>query len=103
MIEQANAKWSQDIALTETAAINEANRDEAKAANEMTAAAYEAQVQLERDNASFAFQNANNNADRATEIAIQVMKTDASADAAAANKSAAFANAAGSFIASYYS
>lgn len=99
VIEQANAKWSQDIALTETAAINEANRDEAKAANEMTAAAYEAQVQLERDNASFAFQNANNNADRATEIAIQVMKTEASADTAAANKSAALAGAVGAVVA----
>ena len=99
VVEQANAKWSQDIALTETAAINEANRDEARAANEMSLAAYEAQAQAERDKMSYAFQTANNNADRATEIAIQTMKTEASASSDAAAKSSALATAVGAVVA----
>jgi hypothetical protein len=65
----------------------------------MTISAYEAQIQLERDQASFGFQTANNNADRATEVAIQVMKTEASADAGAAAKAASFASAAGNIVA----
>jgi hypothetical protein len=99
IVEQANAKWAQDIALAETAAINQANRDEAKAANDMTMAAYEAQVQQERDSMSYAFQTANNNADRATTIAVEVMRQEASADEAAANKSAALASAVGAVVA----
>jgi hypothetical protein len=99
VVEQANAKWAQDIATTETAAINEANRDEARAANEMSAAAYEAQIQMERDTMSYAFQTANNNADRATQIAIQTMVTEASASEASAKKSSAFAAAIGTVAA----
>ena len=99
IIEQANAKWEQEIALTDTAATNAANRDEAQAANEMTAAAYEAQKQADRDTMSYAFQTANNNADRSTEIALQTMRNEASANDAAASKSAAFAKAAGTVIA----
>jgi len=99
VVEQANAKWAQDIALAETAAINQANRDAAKAENEMTMAAYEAQVQQERDAMSYAFQTANNNADRATQIAIETMRQEASADEAAASKSAALATAVGAVVA----
>jgi hypothetical protein len=98
IVEQANAKWAQDIALTETAAINEANRDAARAENDMTMAAYESQIQLERDKMSYAFQTANNNADRATTVAVETMRTEASANAAAAQKSSSFASAAGSVI-----
>lgn len=98
IVEQANAKWSQDIAVAETAAINEANRQAAQAENDMTTAAYEAQVQMERDKMSYAFQTANNNADRATSIAVETMRNEAAADQASAQKSASFASAAGSVI-----
>lgn len=99
VIEQANAKWSQDIALADTAAINQANRDAARAENEMSVAVYEAQMQAERDQMSYAFQTANNNADRATEIALQTMRNEAAATTSAASKSAALASAAGAIIA----
>ena len=99
LIAQADAKWEQDIALAETAATNEANNNEAKAANDMTKTVYEAAKLAERDMASYSFQTENNNADRATSVAIQVMQNEASADSAAASKSAAFATAAGAVIA----
>lgn len=99
IVAQANAKWDQEISLTETAATNAANRDAAQAANNMTTTAYEAQKQADRDSMSYAFQTANNNADRATSIAVETMRTDASASAASASKSAAFATAAGTVIA----
>jgi hypothetical protein len=48
---------------------------------------------------SYAFQTANNNADRATQIAIQTMQTEASASEASAKKSSAFAAAIGTVAA----
>ena len=99
IVAQANAKWDQEIALAETAATNAANRDEAQAANNMTTVAYEASKQADRDTMSYAFQTANNNADRATEIALQTMRNEASATTSAASKSAALATAAGAIIA----
>jgi len=99
LIAQADAKWEQEIALTETAATNAANNEEARAANGMTAAVYEASKQADRDTMSYSFQTANNNADRATSIALQTMQNEASANSAAASKSASFAAAAGAVIA----
>ena len=99
IIEQANTKFEQDIAMAETAATNAANIEEARASNDMSMAAYNAQVQKERDQASFAFQTANNNADRATTLAVETMRQESSADQAAASKSAAFAGAVGSIVA----
>ncbi|UAW59216.1 hypothetical protein CRP603_gp49 [Roseobacter phage CRP-603] len=99
IVAQANAKWDQEIALAETAATNAANRDEAQAANNMTTVAYEASKQADRDTMSYAFQTANNNADRATEIALQTMRNESAATTSAANKSAALATAAGAIIA----
>ena len=99
IVAQANAKWDQEIALAETAAANAANRDEAQAANNMTTVAYEASKQADRDTMSYAFQTANNNADRATEIALQTMRNESAATTSAASKSAALASAAGAIIA----
>ena len=65
----------------------------------MSLAVYEAQMQAERDQMSYAFQTANNNADRATEIALQTMRNEASATTSAATKSAELASAAGAIIA----
>jgi len=99
VVEQANAKWMQDVALADTAAQNEANAAAARAENEMSLAVYEAEMQAERDAMSYAFQTANNNADRATSIALQTMQNEAAANSAAASKSASFATAAGAVIA----
>jgi hypothetical protein len=98
IVAQANAKWDQEIALAETAATNAANRDEAQAANNMTTVAYEASKQADRDTMSYAFQTANNNADRATEIALQTMRNESAATTSAASKSAALAEAAGAVV-----
>jgi hypothetical protein len=99
IVAQANAKWDQEIALAETAATNAANRDLAQASNNMTTVAYEASKQADRDTMSYAFQTANNNADRATEIALQTMRNESAATTSAASKSAALATAAGAIIA----
>jgi hypothetical protein len=47
---------------------------------------------------SFAFQTANNNADRATSIAVEQLRTEATKEAAEGTKSAGFAKAAGTII-----
>jgi len=98
IVAQANAKWDQEIALAETAATNAANSAEAQAANNMTTVAYEASKQADRDTMSYAFQTANNNADRATEIALQTMRNESAATTSAASKSAALAEAAGAVV-----
>jgi len=56
--------------------------------------------QRERDLMSYSIQTANNNADRATTIAVQQLANEASTSTASASKSAAFASAAGSVISS---
>jgi hypothetical protein len=70
IVEQANAQWSQTIATTNNAAINAANRDAAQAANGLTNIGYNNLLQGERDIMSYVFQTANNNADRATQLAL---------------------------------
>jgi len=90
VIAQANAAWAQKITTTENAAQNEANRQFAQAANQMTALGYNAIIQQYRDRISYAWQTANNDADRATSIATSKIGADATkyaADAAAAAKS----------------
>ena len=47
---------------------------------------------------SYVFQTMNNNADRATSIAIQNLQNEAAKTTAAGNKSAGFAKAAGTII-----
>ena len=95
VIEQANAQWAQTIATTNNASINTANRDAAIAANSLTATAYNTLIQKERDVMSYVFQTANNNADRATELAKQNIAADASITAAEMQLSAAQAEAGG--------
>jgi hypothetical protein len=114
VIEQANAQWAQTIATTNNASINTANRDAAIAANSLTATAYNTLIQKERDVMSYVFQTANNNADRATELAKQNIAADATITAAemqlsaaqaeaGGTKSAGLAGAAGTVLASMFS
>jgi len=95
VVEQANAQWQQSIVTAENAAAVASAAASAAAANAMTAAAYQGELQKERDEMSFAFQTANNNADRATQIAIQNLANEAATDTASANKSAAMSSAIG--------
>jgi hypothetical protein len=88
VVEQANAAWAQAVSTADTAAQNIANRDEAMAASEMTSLAFNGMLQESRDLMSFSWQTENNNADRATQLAIaKITSNDAKASAAATKKS----------------
>jgi hypothetical protein len=98
VVAQANAQWRQNIATVNTAAQNESNAEFARTMNSLTERNMDAIWQQQRDIMSYTFQQDNNNADRATSIALQTMQNEASATTAAASKSSAFATAAGAVI-----
>tara|TARA_R100001591_G_scaffold75353_6_gene83188 strand:- start:1336 stop:4800 length:3465 start_codon:yes stop_codon:yes gene_type:complete len=98
VIAQSNAAWRQTIATINTATQNQSNMDFAKVINGLTAANMDQIWQRERDIMSFAFQLENNNADRATTIAVQELANLASSSSDAASRSASFANAIGSIV-----
>ena len=86
IIDQANAEWYQKIATTDNAATNQANRDAAAAANNMTTLGFGAYMQEVRDLMSYSWQTANNDADRATNLAIAKVAGDANMANAKAKK-----------------
>jgi hypothetical protein len=88
IIEQANAQWFQSIATTDNATINQANRDRFLTDAAMTTNGYNAFMQSARDTMNFAFNSGQNNADRATAIAVEVMRLEAAVEAAQENRSA---------------
>ena len=98
VIAQSNAAWRQNIATINTATQNESNMDFAKIINGLTASNMDKIWQRERDLMSFAFQLENNNADRATTIAVQELANEAAASSASASRSGSFANAIGSIV-----
>ena len=98
VIAQSNAQWRQNLTTLNTAAQNESNMDFAKTMAGFTARNLDSYWQTERDIMSFAFQTENNNADRATSIALQNLKNEAGADEAAASKSSIFSKLAGTFV-----
>ncbi|MCP4475765.1 MAG: hypothetical protein GY821_14605 [Gammaproteobacteria bacterium] len=102
IIEQANAQWYQTIATTDNAATNQANRDAAASANNMTQLAFNAVMQETRDLMSYAWQTANNDADRATQLALGKMSGDAAAAQSKASKSAGLWGAIGSIGAAMF-
>ena len=102
VIEQANAEWYQKIATTDNAAVNQANRDAAAQANNMTALGFGAYMQEVRDLMSFAWQTANNDAERATTLAVANLTKDADEAKARANKSSGLWGAVGSIGAALF-
>ena len=70
VVAQANAQWAQSITTAENAAQNQANRDAALAANNLTMTAYNNIVQRERDTLAWAWQSAENAGERDANIAI---------------------------------
>ena len=70
IVAQANAAWAQSVTTAENAAQNQANRDAALAANNLTMTAYNNIVQRERDTLAWAWQSAENAAERDANIAI---------------------------------
>ena len=111
VIAQANAQWAQTITTTDNAAQNEANRLDAQRQNEFTALGYNSAIQQYRDMMSYAWKTGDNDAQRATSLAIAQLQADvtkyaadkASQDAvnaAASNKSSAMWTALGTFAGS---
>lgn len=70
IIAQANAAWAQSLVTAENAAANQANRDQALAANNLTMTAYNNVIQRERDTLAWAWQSAESAAERDANIAI---------------------------------
>jgi hypothetical protein len=103
IVSQANAQWRQNIATLNNAADNQANMMLAQTLNNLSMSNIEKIWQRERDLLTFAVQVADSNANRATQIAVQKLANEATTEAAASQasgqKSAAFANAAGSIVA----
>ena len=99
IVEQANASWAQTIATTNNASINQANRDAAMVANNLTSTAYNNMLQKERDLISYAVSTASSNADRNTQLVIAKLASEDAKNAANAAKSAAWSGALGSIFA----
>ena len=76
IVAQANAQWFQSITTAANAAENQANRDAALAANNLTMTAYNNIVQRERDTLAWAWQSAENASDRDANIAIAKIDAD---------------------------
>ena len=69
VVAQANAQWAKNITTAENAAANQANRDAAMAANNLTMTAYNNTIQRERDLLAWAWQSGENAAERSNSLA----------------------------------
>ena len=70
LIAQANAQWAQNITTAENAAVNQANRDAAIAANNLTLTGYNNAIQRERDLLAWAWEAGQNQKERDKAIAV---------------------------------
>jgi hypothetical protein len=74
VIAQANAQWAQNITTAENAAVNQANRDAAIAANNLTMTGYNNAIQRERDILAWAWEAGQNQKDRDKAIAVATIE-----------------------------
>ena len=79
IVAQANAAWAQAITTAANAAANQANRDAALVANNLTSTMYNNAIQRERDLLAWAWQSGESERDRITKLA--EAQIDASGDA----------------------
>jgi len=98
IVAQANAQWAQSVTTAENAANNQANRDAALAANNLTMTAYNNIIQRERDVLAWAWQSGENAAQRDANIAVAKIQAEASAAAAGDTDSTGLSAASGSFL-----
>ena len=91
IVAQANTQWRQSIATTNTAAINNANMNEAMAANNLTTQGINELWQQERDLMNYAWTSAESALQRENQLTINKVASEGS-------KSAGLANAAGTVI-----
>jgi len=93
VVAKDNAKWRQQIATINNAAINDANMREAMAANNLTANGIAELWQQERDLMSYAFTASDNELERQNRLAQANIAADG-------ESSSGLAGAAGSFLGS---
>ena len=93
VIAQANAQWRQNLATINNAALNEANRQNALQANNLTQKGLDELWQKERDLMAYAFASAESAAGRRQELIIADMKADVSGDNAFGTALGGFASA----------
>jgi hypothetical protein len=79
VVEQANAQWEQAITTMDNAAQNQANRDAAQQANNMTEITYNNMLQQERDAMDYAWRSAENALQRENALMQVQMQNDAAA------------------------
>ena len=107
VIAQANAAWAQAVTTSDNAAQNQANRDAALFANNLTMTAYNNIVQRDRDVLAWAWQSGENAAQRDANILIAKIQEEsaryaadvrAASDAASGGSAAAGSAAFGKFL-----
>jgi hypothetical protein len=79
VVAQANTQWEQAITTMDNAAQNQANRDAAQQANDMTEITYNDMLQQERDAMDYAWRSAENALQRENSLLQVQMQNDASA------------------------
>jgi hypothetical protein len=77
VIDQSNAQWQREISTANTAATNAANNLNAQLSQNMTLAEYNNETQLYRDSVTFAWQQGQNDLDRANKIAVTTISGEA--------------------------
>ncbi len=98
VISQANAEWRRNIATANTQIDNQVNQFNATQAMGITMRDYEGMWQEYRDKMAFAFESADNEADRYTQMAIATMGADADIEEAKLALKAGNQKAAGGFV-----
>ena len=98
VIAQANVQWRRQIATADTAAINRANELNAAAVLDMSKQAYDNLWQYYADTMEWAWESAENELDRNTQIAVAEISKEASDALAKANKKSAANSAIGGLI-----
>ena len=93
IIAQANAQWRQQLATINNAALNEANRQNALQANNLTQKGLDELWQKERDLMAYAFASAESAAGRRQELIIADMSAEVSGDNAFGAALGGFASA----------
>ena len=102
VVAQANAAWAQAVTTAANAEQNQANRDAALVANNLTMTAYNNIVQRDRDVLAWAWQSGENAAERDANILIEKIRDESARYAAdikaAADRGSAGSAALGSFL-----
>lgn len=93
IIAQANAQWRQQLATINNAALNDANRQNALQANNLTQKGLDEIWQKERDLMAYAFASAESAAGRRQELILNDLKSEVSGDNAFMSALGGFASA----------